>query len=303
LGQDIDYYVYFQDGSGELAPEYYEDKGTLSTADPITITLGLTRTINSQLDIAHPPLIGVGIGSGSVTTSTNPVNGQVIITVPNGQTADLTLSYTPTCTGTVSAVIAYYNDQSYPMTDNGAGQYQVTIPASAITVSSDITITTTCDGSDTTVTVGTVVLYDPSGIITDAHTGQPIEGAKVTLYHVPNWLPRTGPLDTRPNTCESNNSKPPGQPWSQPAPTELGIMVNVDQMLVAPLVNIQHTNDVGYYGWDVPYGCWYVVVEADGYLSRTSPVVGVPPEVVDLDMTLIDPSSWTDFVYIPIVIR
>src|SRR5690606_32306788 len=46
------------------------------------------------------------------------------------------------------------------------------------------------------------------------------------------------------------------------------------------------TNDIGYYGWDVAEGCWYVVVEAEGYDTLTSPVVGVPPEVTDLHLAL-----------------
>jgi hypothetical protein len=36
----------------------------------------------------------------------------------------------------------------------------------------------------------------------------------------------------------------------------------------------------------VAKGCWYVVVRAEGYESRVSPVVGVPPEVTDLDLAL-----------------
>jgi hypothetical protein len=43
---------------------------------------------------------------------------------------------------------------------------------------------------------------------------------------------------------------------------------------------------VGRYGWDVAAGCWYVVVRAPGYETVTSPVVGVPPEVTDLDLDL-----------------
>ncbi|MCB0005767.1 MAG: hypothetical protein KDE04_04915, partial [Anaerolineales bacterium] len=42
-----------------------------------------------------------------------------------------------------------------------------------------------------------------------------------------------------------------------------------------------------YYGWDVATGCWFVVVEAPGYATLTSPVVGVPPEVVDLNLSLV----------------
>jgi hypothetical protein len=43
---------------------------------------------------------------------------------------------------------------------------------------------------------------------------------------------------------------------------------------------------VGYYGWNVIRGCWYVKVEAPGYFTHYSAVVGVLPEVTDLDIAL-----------------
>jgi hypothetical protein len=48
----------------------------------------------------------------------------------------------------------------------------------------------------------------------------------------------------------------------------------------------QQPDEIGYYGWDVSEGCWYVTVEAAGYAPLTSPVVGVPPEVTDLHLAL-----------------
>jgi hypothetical protein len=131
-----------------------------------------------------------------------------------------------------------------------------------------------------------VTLYDPSGIVSNKQTGQAITAATATLHHVPGWLPKSGPDDDRPNTCESNLSKPAGTPWSQPAPTELGIIANADVTAIAPRLPYQHTTADGYYGWGVSQGCWYVTVEAAGYESLVSPVVGVPPEVTDLDLAL-----------------
>ncbi len=58
-----------------------------------------------------------------------------------------------------------------------------------------------------------------------------------------------------------------------------------------PKVNPFITNSVGYYGWNVAEGCWYVVVEADGYNTLTSPVVGVPTEVTDLHLALTPETS------------
>jgi hypothetical protein len=133
---------------------------------------------------------------------------------------------------------------------------------------------------------GYITLYDPSGNVTDAETEQPVTGATVTLYQVPGWEPKTGPDDERPNTCQSNDSKAADDPWDQPAPTELGIIANADVTPTDPKLPYQHTTADGYYGWDVSEGCWYVTVEAEGYEPLVSPVVGVPPEVTDLDLEL-----------------
>ena len=134
--------------------------------------------------------------------------------------------------------------------------------------------------------MGWVALYDPSGIVTDAATGEPIEGAEVTLFQVPAWTP--GPGGAAAGECEAD-----GGPWTQAAPTELGELVSPygtdtdgGNPAVEPDVNPFITNDAGYYGWDVAIGCWYVEVSADGYQALTSPVVGVPPAVTDLDLTL-----------------
>ena len=188
------------------------------------------------------------------------------------------------------------------MTMNAVGGdlYQATIPAVAITGNATLSVIVTCNGDTTTTTVGYLTLYDPSGFITDLLTGDPVVGATVTLYNVPGWLPRTGPTDTRPNTCESNNSKDPSAPWSQPAPTELGVVANPDvPPIFSPLVSYQQTNSAGYYGWDVSEGCWYVTVDAEGYAPRVSPVVGVPPEVTDLDLALTPIAP----IYLPLILR
>ncbi|HZY41677.1 MAG TPA: hypothetical protein VFF59_06725 [Anaerolineae bacterium] len=55
---------------------------------------------------------------------------------------------------------------------------------------------------------------------------------------------------------------------------------------ISPDVNPQITGADGRYGWNVVTGCWYVVVDALGYASKISPLVGVPPEVTDLDLEL-----------------
>jgi hypothetical protein len=51
----------------------------------------------------------------------------------------------------------------------------------------------------------------------------------------------------------------------------------------------------------VSEGCWYVTVEATGYEPLTSPVVGIPPEVTDLNLAL-RPEGLQQ-VYLPLVVR
>lgn len=127
------------------------------------------------------------------------------------------------------------------------------------------------------------VLYDPSGVIRDSATLEPIVGATVTLYRIWGDLP-----DTRETTrqCRTVDTRPGGV-WSGIAPDQ-GLMedASLTPRQIDPQVNPQVTGSNGRYGWNVVTGCWYVKVSAPGYASKTSALVGVPPEVTDLDMTL-----------------
>jgi hypothetical protein len=66
----------------------------------------------------------------------------------------------------------------------------------------------------------------------------------------------------------------------------LGVKIDSQSEKIDPHNNPQFTDGTGHYGWDVAGGCWYVVVEKEGYEDLTSPVVGVPPAVTDLDLEL-----------------
>lgn len=131
--------------------------------------------------------------------------------------------------------------------------------------------------------------YDPSGNVTNARTGAPVPGATVTLYRVPAAWPDTR---TAARDCRTVETRPGGitGTWNTlpPAPAGLGVMEDprFAPAALSPAINPLVTDDDGHYGWDVIRGCWYVLVEAAGYLSATSPVVGVPPEVTDLHIAL-----------------
>ena len=146
------------------------------------------------------------------------------------------------------------------------------------------------------------MLIDPSGYVTDAQTGAPIREAAVTLYRVPSALP-----DTRTTTreCRTIDTRPGGitGTWDllPSATPDLGLFEEPAFLPAAidPPINPQRTDEAGHYGWDVIRGCWYVKVEALGYFSKYSAVVGVPPEVTDLDIVL---EPWKQ-VYLPAVLK
>lgn len=242
-------------------------------------------------DVLPPPVnvnTTVEAGSGSVTV--DPETGQFTVAMPAGDVSDLNLRLTAACESgstpeSVSVLLDSVTYEASPVPDQ-AGFYSVSIPAAGVT-NGTITLQVLCEGSTTISTpIGTVVLYDPSGIITDAATNEPVVGAEVSLHKVPGWSPRTDPSQTDPDTCETNESKAPGAPWNQPAPTDLGVLVNAASPEISPHVNPFLTSVIGYYGWDVAMGCWYVTVSAEGYDDLVSPVVGVPSEVTDLDLRL-----------------
>lgn len=144
--------------------------------------------------------------------------------------------------------------------------------------------------------------FDPSGYVTDARTGAPVVGATVTLYRVGAAWP-----DTRSTTrqCRTVDTRPGGVggTWGDLPPAAPGTGVAEDPLFAPaamdPAINPQKTDAAGHYGWDVVQGCWYVKVEAPGYFTRSSPVVGVPPEVTDLNLAL---TPWPRL-YLPLVVR
>jgi hypothetical protein len=252
--------------------------------------------IDSADDVEFPdpvpptPIVG---GNGSVMF--DPNTGQTTIAFPVGTEdfGDLTLSYPVSCPGDdeVSSVYVRLDGTPYEAELNEAGTLAtVVIPeedvAAAAQAGATITIQIDCPSTQQVITLGRIVLYDPSGYLTDAETGEPIAGAEVLLWNVPGWTPKQSPDDDSPNTCQSHLSKGEEDPWDQPAPTELGVLEPAASERIHPNVNPFISNEVGYYGWDVAEGCWYVTVTADGYRPLTSPVVGVPPEVTDLDLQL-----------------
>jgi len=146
--------------------------------------------------------------------------------------------------------------------------------------------------------LGTPELYDPSGIIRDASTLHPIVGATVTLQRVPGALPDTPALM---RDCRTIDTRP-GSVWSGTAGGGIFEQPGFVPAQISPNVNPQITGADGRYGWNVVTGCWYVTVSAQGYASKISPLVGVPPEVTDLDLTL-TALDLPNKLYLPLIMK
>ncbi len=137
-----------------------------------------------------------------------------------------------------------------------------------------------------------------------AATNQPIADATVSLYRQLGALPDTPSQSRACRTLDTHG----GNDWSKVAVGSNGIFAQpgFSPAQNAPDVNPQITGADGRYGWNVVTGCWYVTVSAPGYKSKTSALVGVPPEVTDLDMTLEPgetPLPTEKKVYLPVVTR
>lgn len=95
------------------------------------------------------------------------------------------------------------------------------------------------------------VLIDPSGIVTDAHTGAPVQDVKAVCEYLTGGVWKFWPAE------------------------------NYGQ------ANPQYTDEKGTYGWDVPAGQYRVVFTRDGYQAFTSETVTVPPPKTDLNPGLV----------------
>lgn len=317
------YRLGFFDWSHRQSYIYYPNAVSLEMATDIAVTAGQT-TANINVTLTQPvtPVVDVELEHGRLVI--NPLTGEVTVIQLEGHRGDVTLFAENNCPAgqpPASELVLLMNNTTYPFVEvkPDSGRYQVTLPATDLVDGAVLKLLVTCEALSQTQPVGQVMVvhFDPSGLVTDAETDLPIAGAKVTLYAVPDWQPKTSASDNRPNTCESAQSTESAAHWSQPAPTDLGVMVDLTGddhgVAIEPPFNPFITEADGLYGWTVPSGCWYVVVEAAGYVTLTSPVVGVPPAVTDLNLALtpLDEAPNLDNpedrstipVYLPIVVR
>ncbi|WP_170932676.1 bacterial Ig-like domain-containing protein [Desulfosporosinus sp. FKB] len=156
--------------------------------------------------------------------------------------------------GTINfANLAKGTDNQYKITyDLGNGQ-TITLGTMEVIVSNDGTVSLKC------------TLIDPYGIITDAATGKPIAGAKVTLYYANTERNKT-------------NGKIPDNVVTLPSIN--GFKPNNNQ-------NPQTSDGNGAYGFMVfPDTDYYIVASKGGYESYTSPTISVGQDIVHWDFKM-----------------
>ncbi len=304
-----EYVLRFFDPLGRYPTVYYDGATDPDEATLVAVEAGQTATASAALPPSDAPIVVRGVWS----SGPGP-NGTVQILGFRNVTGPVSFSARAGCSnGSVpeSVDLVLGGGDRFAMEEDPVGSqwYTATLQAPTDIRSGDlgrpIEIRALCNGQEETTGTLNVTprLYDPAGQITDAETGLPVQGAVVQLYRVPGFRPEAAddPEGTA-GVCETTETREGGV-WSQPAPVALGVGIDPatsDSLLVSPRLSAQVTSSEGRYAWDVAEGCWYVTVTASGYLPLTSPVVGVPPPVLDLDLVLTpDGSAAPDAVVLP----
>jgi uncharacterized repeat protein (TIGR01451 family) len=280
---------------------YYANAANITTTPDVAVVGGgITPNINFVYPVTKTPPAGTGEivsttngGMGSVTV--DPTTGQLSVVITRTGAVKIRTQVSCANGTTPTNVVLIINTTPptvIPMTEvpPGSGNYEAVISAMLLLLnqSYQMTVEWDCGPTHEVKPIGTIELHDPSGNITDIVTGKPVSGALVTLYKVPGWSAAQDVIElfSNANTCESNLTRDVGAAWAQPAPEDEGVFAAPGSGEISPAINPQTAGANGRYAWDVAAGCWYVTVSAPGYFPQTSPVVGVPPAVTDLDIQL-----------------
>lgn len=107
------------------------------------------------------------------------------------------------------------------------------------------------------------LIIDPSGYVYEGVTTNRLEGVTATAYWIPWDMEDEDFFETAPTTEVT------GELWNAE---------DCDQ--VNPVIS----NEVGYYGWDVPMGWWRVQYEKEGYRTTYSEWMPVHPPQLDVNI-------------------
>ncbi|MEX2392241.1 MAG: carboxypeptidase regulatory-like domain-containing protein [Dehalococcoidia bacterium] len=250
--------VKLQFSSAGTSDSLYASWAYVDSAEMI-VPPDVVDTTETTVD-GEPPMINPG--NGQIVIPQSPGDDVLTITTPiicpDGDTptsVTATLTQSPT-SGQAAPTL------QIQLTKGSGNKWTGTFnlpPDQADATIWDLNYTVICpDDGTVIVPVGQVILIDPSGFITDAVTGDPIEGATVVLQRFDAGV------------------------WHNADTTERVGGFATFQPLVNPLL----TNSEGHYAWDVAAGKYRVVVTAPGYIGQTSPEVDIPPPVFDLNLAL-----------------
>jgi len=289
------YRLYYFDRLARVAYLYYGQ--TITFKDGVSVTVRanqITPNINASLTVPRAPMVKI---SGEVSSWNNPYNRRV--EVFGEAESGMTVAFEATCTApaTPSQVTLSFAGQAFPMSlANGLYQAILTLPASLS--SSSLDIQWLCGSQNQLRTVGQVTRLTTNswGQVTDARSHKPIEGAKISLYQLPLARPDTL---TQTGDCRINGA------WESepPVTVTLGVPLNPEvNGTITPAINSITVASQGQFAWTLGEGCWYVLAQAVGYESQTSPAFGVPPVMTKLQIelqhiTVIRP------VYLPLIRR
>ena len=223
------------------------------------------------------PIVDVSFSGDGVSVTDGPLGLPIVaVPVPLFIETDLTVVVEFSC----DAFVLLYRE-SGPLVAGLAfdGVFETVVPAGLVEPGLLVVEAVCADSSGIYAeAIGEIVFYVPGGTLSDAETGGPVDGAQVWLFQVPGWTP--GPGGAEADECQND-----GGPWGQPAPTDLGVLVDPEATAIEPGANPFIAED-GFFGWALPDGCWYVEVMAEGYQKTVGPVVGVPPELTNLHLDL-----------------
>ncbi|MDM8531707.1 putative Ig domain-containing protein [Anaerolineales bacterium HSG25] len=262
---------------------YYISTINPDSATPIEVESGQAVSgINMNLPLVTEPLSSV---SGNVGQSSSQSDSAMI----SGGWAEsyMTVDFEVTCdSGTAATNVQLLIDDSETLNmssqSGNSRAYTVTMTDFPASGTYAMDVQWLCDGVVQKHNVGQ--LYVPTDSVSGQITGQgePIEGATVTLYEIPNPTGRVG--ETRQTTnCSS-------------AKTSNGVAVDPQKIAIGPAFNPQTTGPDGRYVWDVPSGCWYIVVQTDDYDNKTSPISA---DSMHLNLELANDMA----VYLPVIVR
>jgi hypothetical protein len=236
---------------------YPPDNGdTSGSAGPVAVS-GANGAVFRQNVQLGPPPSALPAGS-TISPSRDSING--VPAVYYDEPLALTTQGCPGGVATYQVRVGGALARSGSLTEQptGSGTYKGTIPSlSPNHGDGAVKISINCPGTTEDEAVAFSIYIDPSGVVTNANTGQPIADATVTLVR-------------------SDDS---GGPFVE-------VPDGSDIMSPSNRANPDTTDADGKFGWDVIAGFYKVQATAPGCDPGETAVLSIPPPALDLEIAL-----------------